>query len=39
MFFVDREGHADDPPVAEALAGLATHCEALRTLGTYPMAA
>jgi prephenate dehydratase len=39
MFFVDLEGHADDPPVAEALAGLATHCEALRTLGTYPMAA
>jgi prephenate dehydratase len=39
MFFVDLEGHADDPPVAEALAGLATHCEALRTLGTYPAAA
>ncbi len=38
MFFVDLEGHAGDPPVAEALAGLATHCEALRTLGTYPAA-
>jgi len=38
MFFVDLEGHASDPPVAEALAGLAAHCEALRTLGTYPAA-
>jgi prephenate dehydratase len=38
MFFVDLEGHADDAPVAAALAGLATHCEGLRTLGTYPMA-
>ena len=38
MFFVDLEGHAEAPAVAEALRGLATHCEGLRTLGTYPAA-
>ncbi|MBX5442538.1 MAG: prephenate dehydratase [Solirubrobacteraceae bacterium] len=38
MFFVDLEGHAEAPAVAEALRGLASHCEGLRTLGTYPSA-
>jgi prephenate dehydratase len=38
MFFVDLEGHAEDPSVADALAGLGAHCEGLRTLGTYPAA-
>jgi len=38
MFFVDLEGAADAAPVAEALAALETHCEGLRTLGTYPAA-
>ncbi|HWV87207.1 MAG TPA: prephenate dehydratase [Capillimicrobium sp.] len=39
MFFVDLEGHAEAPAVAEALRALAAHCEGLRTLGTYPAAA
>jgi prephenate dehydratase len=38
MFFVDLEGAADAPVVAEALAALGSHCEGLRTLGTYPAA-
>jgi prephenate dehydratase len=38
MFFVDLEGAADTPTVAQALAALASHCEGLRTLGTYPAA-
>ena len=38
MFFVDLEGRADDPAVADALAGLGAHCEGLRVLGTYPAA-
>ena len=39
MFFVDLEGRADDRPVVEAAQGLATHCEEVRTLGSYPAAA
>lgn len=38
MFFVDLDGRADAPVVAEALDALAGHCEELRTLGTYPAA-
>jgi len=38
MFFIDLEGHVDDQPVAEALSGLHTHSEQVRTLGTYPAA-
>ena len=38
MFFVDLQGAADESAVAEALAALETHCEGLRTLGTYPAA-
>lgn len=38
MFFVDLEGAADAPAVAEALVALEAHCEGLRTLGTYPAA-
>ncbi len=38
MFFVDLEGAAGAPPVATALAALESHCEGLRTLGTYPAA-
>jgi prephenate dehydratase len=38
MFFVDLEGRADDRPVAEAMRGLGTHCEEVRTLGSYPAA-
>jgi prephenate dehydratase len=36
LFHVDMEGHSDDPPVAEAIAGLHAHCEEVRVLGTYP---
>ena len=38
MFFADLEGRADDAPVAEAIRKLATHCEEVRTLGSYPAA-
>jgi len=37
-FFVDFEGHADDPKIAEALKDLATHCSFLTVLGSYPKA-
>jgi prephenate dehydratase len=35
MFFLDLEGGADDPPVAEALAALREQVEVLRVLGSY----
>jgi prephenate dehydratase len=38
VFLADCEGRADDPAVAEALTGLAAHCDQLRVLGTYPTA-
>jgi prephenate dehydratase len=38
VFHVDMEGHADDAPVAEAIAGLGAHCEQVRLLGSYPAA-
>jgi prephenate dehydratase len=38
VFHVDMEGRADDPQVAEALAGLGGHCEEVRMLGSYPAA-
>ncbi|MBU1692795.1 MAG: prephenate dehydratase [Verrucomicrobia bacterium] len=37
-FFVDVEGHADDPPVQKALANLAEHCTLMTVLGAYPKA-
>jgi prephenate dehydratase len=39
MFFVDLEGHVRDGPVADAVAGLAGLCEAVRVLGSYPVGA
>ena len=36
MFFADLEGRDSEPHVAEALAGLRTHVEVLRMLGSYP---
>ncbi len=39
MFFVDLQGSARDPTVAEALAGLRAVCEQVRVLGSYPTAA
>ncbi|MHB1572125.1 MAG: prephenate dehydratase [Solirubrobacteraceae bacterium] len=38
MFFVDLEGRVDDPHVSEGLAGLRTHVEHLRVLGSFPAA-
>jgi prephenate dehydratase len=35
MFFLDLEGGADDPPVAEALTALSEQVEVLRVLGSY----
>jgi prephenate dehydratase len=35
MFFADLTGRADDPAVAEAVAGVAALCEQVRVLGTY----
>jgi prephenate dehydratase len=39
MFFVDLQGSARDPIVAEALAGLRAVSEQVRVLGSYPAAA
>ncbi len=39
VFFVDLEGHRDDPPVHKALAELARRAPYLKFLGSYPMAA
>jgi prephenate dehydratase len=39
MFFADLEGRIGDAPVAEAIAGIASLCEKLRVLGSYPSAA
>jgi prephenate dehydratase len=36
MFFADLEGGDGQPPVSEAIAGLRTHCEEVRVLGSYP---
>jgi chorismate mutase / prephenate dehydratase len=38
VFFVDIEGHAEDPKTKKALTSLETHCEKLTILGSYPMA-
>jgi chorismate mutase/prephenate dehydratase len=36
MFFVDVQGHADQPPLAQALAELREQTSLLRVLGSYP---
>jgi chorismate mutase/prephenate dehydratase len=38
VFFIDIEGHAEDPKVAEALAALKKRASLLRVLGSYPRA-
>lgn len=38
IFFVDFEGHLDDPKVKRALNALEGHCEQLVVLGSFPMA-
>ena len=37
-FFVDIDGHADDPKVARALNELQEHCSTMTVLGSYPKA-
>lgn len=38
VFFMDLEGHIEDPPVARALAKLKTRASLCRVLGSYPKA-
>jgi prephenate dehydratase len=38
MFFADLSGRLDDPPVADALAGVRRLCEEVRVLGSYEAA-
>jgi chorismate mutase/prephenate dehydratase len=38
VFFVDLEGHAEDPHVAKALASLEKRASLFRVLGSYPRA-
>jgi len=37
-FFLDVEGHAEDPLMVEALAELQSACASLKLLGSYPQA-
>lgn len=36
FFFLDMEGHAEEPRIRRALDDLAAHCAFLRVLGSYP---
>jgi chorismate mutase/prephenate dehydratase len=38
VFFLDVDGHAEDPPVARALASLHKEADLFRVLGSYPKA-
>ena len=38
MFFVDLDGHTDEPAVASAIEGLRSHADTVRVLGSYPAA-
>ena len=38
VFFVDIEGHVDDPRVSKAIAGLREMATAVKVLGSYPRA-
>jgi chorismate mutase / prephenate dehydratase len=38
VFFIDLQGHAEDPPVAKALAELRKRASLFRVLGSYPQA-
>jgi chorismate mutase/prephenate dehydratase len=38
LFFVDFEGHIEDPKVKRALQSLGEHCHEVTVLGSYPMA-
>ena len=36
FFFVDCDGHVEDPPLARAIRQLGTHCNLVKVLGSYP---
>lgn len=36
FFFVDCDGHAEDPKVAKAITQLGQHCSFVKVLGSYP---
>lgn len=38
IFFLDMEGHVEEPKIADALEELKTHCQFLKVLGSYPKA-
>lgn len=38
FFFVDCDGHMDDPKVARAIVELGLHCSFVKVLGSYPNA-
>ena len=38
IFFVDFEGHIEDPKVKRVLSTLEDHCEHLAVLGSFPIA-
>jgi prephenate dehydratase len=38
MFFADLEGSLADQPVADAVAGLRSHADVVRVLGSFPAA-
>ncbi len=38
VFFVDFNGHAEEPKVAAALTRLEKHCQSVKVLGSYPRA-
>ncbi len=38
VFFLDIDGHAEDPHVAKALAALKQRASLFRVLGSYPQA-
>ena len=37
-FFIDAQGHRDDPTMADAIAAASTHCQQMIVLGSYPRA-
>jgi prephenate dehydratase len=38
MFFLDLDGHLDEPAVASAVDGLRSHADVVRVLGSFPAA-
>jgi chorismate mutase/prephenate dehydratase len=38
FFFVDCDGHIDDPALAKAIRQLGKHCNFVKVLGSYPNA-